>query len=238
MNKSYQVYTLYQIVEKRVRDRQRYMNNQKFINNKQEWYYERLVSELNPKHTRKTHISAEEYTFIKNVINDINKMKVDPTKEELKRMDEKLIRVKTIFGKHTSRNPNDDIDLSYSPKAKVKQNFFNTALFKSKRKSEVALSRTLGYGEQYKSRMIDNFTALSNNKERFNTEQIERLKKLIKQVQGYKHDIITQNDVQRFQNAFQDIMKNKNPTVKNKGISKLHRLFDKVKKYGSNYFTR
>ena len=58
MTKSYQVYTLYEILRKRILDRQRYMNNKKFTNNKQEWYYERLKWELDPKRTHKTEIST------------------------------------------------------------------------------------------------------------------------------------------------------------------------------------
>ena len=81
MTKSYQVYTLYEIVSKRIIDRQRYMNNKKFTNNKQEWYYERLKWELDPKHTHKTEISEKEYYFIKSFILKINNIQINYLRE-------------------------------------------------------------------------------------------------------------------------------------------------------------
>ena len=110
-------------------------------------------------------------------------------------------------------------------------------MFDSKRNS-TNIKKALLNGEQYKSKMIENYTLLSNNKQRFSTAQIERLNRLINQVRYYKHEIISQKDVQHFQNEFHDIMKNRNSTRKNNSVSKLNRLFDKVKKYGSIYFTR
>ena len=233
MTKSYQVYTLYEIVSKRILDRQRYMNDKKFTNNKQEWYYERLKWELDPKRTHKTEISEKEYYFIKSFILKINNLEINPTIQEMKDMDDNLRTVKIILRKHVSRNPNDDIDLNEKPKEK--QNKFD--MFHSNRNSS-NINRALLNGEQYKSKMIENYTLLSNNKQRFSTAQIERLNRLINQVRYYKHEIISQKDVQHFQNEFHDIMKNRNSTRKNNSVSKLNRLFDKVKKYGSIYFTR
>ena len=233
MTKSYQVYTLYEIVSKRIIDRQRYMNNKKFTNNKQEWYYERLKWELDPKRTHKTEISEKEYYFIKSFILKINNLEINPTIQEMKDMNDNLRTVQIILRKHVSRNPNDDIDLNEKPKEK--QNKFN--MFDSKRNS-TNIKKALLNGEQYKSKMIENYTLLSNNKQRFSTAQIERLNRLINQVRYYKHEIISQKDVQHFQNEFHDIIKNRNSTRKNNSVSKLNRLFDKVKKYGSIYFTR
>ena len=233
MTKSYQVYTLYEIVRKRIIERQRYMNNKKFTNNKQEWYYERLKWELDPKRTHKTEISEKEYFFIKSFILKINNIQINPTMQEMKDMDDNLKTVQIILRKRVSRNPNDDIDLNEKPKEK--QNKFN--MFDSKRNG-TNINRALLNGEQYKSKMIENYTLLSNNKQRFSTAQIERLNRLINQVRYYKHEIISQKDVQHFQNEFHDIMKNRNSTRKNNSVSKLNRLFDKVKKYGSIYFTR
>ena len=225
MTKSYQVYTLYEILRKRILDRQRYMNNKKFTNNKQEWYYERLKWELDPKRTHKTEISEKEYFFIKSFILKINNIQINPTMQEMKDMDDNLKTVQIILRKRVSRNPNDDIDLNEKPKEK--QNKLN--MFDSKRK-DTNINRALLNSEQYKFKMIENYTLLSNNKQRFSTGQIERLNKLIKQVRSYKHEIISQKAVQSFQKEFQDIMRNINSTIKNNSLSKLNRLFDKVKK--------
>ena len=88
--------------------------------------------------------------------------------------------------------------------------------------------------------MVQNYNSLlSNNKQNFNTEQVKRFQSLIKKIQSYKYEIIPSEKVLSFKNELQHIVTNKNSTRKtNKSISKLHRLFNKVKKYGSNYFTR
>ena len=88
--------------------------------------------------------------------------------------------------------------------------------------------------------MVQNYNSLlSNNKQTFNTDQVKRFQSLIKKIQSYKYEIIPSEKVQYFKYALQDIVNNKNSTRKtNNPISKLHKLYDKVKKYGSNYFTR
>lgn len=238
MNRTYSVHTLYETVKERQKNRQRYMDTKQFINNSQEIYLNRLSWSLYPKHTYKTILSEKEYKFIINVFIQITKLSLNPTLQEMNDMEKSLKQVDIILGKRPSRNPNDDIDISESiPKPKPKR--IDIPFFRSKKRNENT-NVILAPGEQYKSQMVQNYNSLlSNNKQNFNTEQVKRFQSLIKKIQSYKYEIIPSEKVLSFKNELQHIVTNKNSTRKtNKSISKLHRLFNKVKKYGSNYFTR
>ena len=238
MNRTYSVHTLYETVKERQKNRQRYMDTKQFINNSQEIYLNRLSWSLNPKHTYKTILSEKEYKFIKSVFIQITKLSLNPTLQEMKDMEKSLAQVDIILGKRPSRNPNDNIDISESiPKPKPKR--IDIPFFRSKKRNENT-NVILAPGEQYKSQMVQNYNSLlSNNKQNFNTEQVKRFQSLIKKIQSYKYEIIPSEKVLSFKNELQHIVTNKNSTRKtNKSISKLHKLYDKVKKYGSNYFTR
>ena len=238
MNRTYSVHTLYETVKERQKNRQRFMDTKQFINNSQEIYLNRLSWSLNPKHTYKTKLSEKEYKFIKSVFIQITKLSLNPTLQEMKDMEKSLAQVDIILGKRPSRNPNDNIDISESiPKPKPKR--IDVPFFRSKKKNHNT-NQILAPGEQYKSQMVQNYNSLlSNNKQNFNTDQVKRFQSLIKKIQSYKYEIIPSEKVQSFKNELQHIVTNKNSTRKtNNSISKLHKLYDKVKKYGSNYFTR
>jgi hypothetical protein len=238
MDRTYSVHTLYETVNQRLKNRQPLLNKKQFINNPQEQFYSRLSWELNPRHTSRNEISSSEFKFIISVINNIDKLDGNLTSNEIRTLNDQLTQIKIILGKYQSRNPNDNIDISESiPKPKPKR--IDIPFFRSKKRNENT-NVILAHGEQYKSQMVQNYnTILLNNKQNFNTEQVKRFQSLIKKIQSYKHEIIPSEKVQYFKNELQHIVGNKNSTTKtNKSISKLHRLFNKVKKYGSNYFTR